>query len=924
MRLPSRTRLIVCIFALPFVVKCSSIVTTESVSTTTPPRPDSKKPIATQSTGNKLSIAKAQLARARYGTAETNLEQIIAEEPNLRSFAEVSLSELLRMTGRREKAIELALPHCKIEDETRLDACFTVAEALRSQGDLDRAVELLRPYSELPNGRRIGLLLADILAEKGLLSEARLRYKALVSDYNENRFNRADTSQIAITGRAAHRLGAFHDANELFNQAERSGVSDLETLLFRGELYLDAHDPKHARAVADEALNFAPDHPSALLLFAKVRLAETRDTQSAERHAERVLAINPTNADAYFVLAGLSLRDLDYENTHRFIDAGLKQEPRHLDLLSLRAAAFFLADENARFQETLAEVLKRNPDYSRLFRIIAEYAEAEHRYGDTIPLLRRAAALDPNDSQVHAQLGIQLVRSGEETEGRRELIRAFAQDPFDLRVRNTLVLYEREIDHAYSSYSKFPFVVRVPEIYKTPLEQFITPFMLSAYDDLSRRYGKLENPNIRLELYANQESFGVRTSGVPASFLQGVCFGTTIVARLPLDEPVNVGMTLFHELSHVFHLQLSNHRVPRWFTEGLAEYETKRRRPEWSREQEINVYEAFVAKKIPNIVDLNRAFSHATSMNDLAVAYIASTYVVEHLIDRFGFRIVPKLLKGWKQGLPTSKVLPNVLGVSIENLNREFSNSLHRRFAHFDGQYLPPSKFESIELAKVNLGKTPTDPRRIATLAQLEILSSHVEECRKIIDKAPREVAKHADILWVRSLLEIAELRPLAAISVLDELLKAGFDGYFVRIQRALAFRLHNDVVKEKLELSKAFDFQPTASEPLYRLAALAREDHDLQTELNYVTLLCKLEESDVRLHRRRVELELSLGYKDRAWNATEALRLIDPLDVESQILIGNVAMAKGDRGAAQKARDLAAMLTSGNGYQERPVDLSP
>jgi tetratricopeptide (TPR) repeat protein len=919
-----RSQLIACIFALPFAVKCSSIATTESVSTTAAPHPDSKKPVATQSKENKLSIAKAQLARARYGDAETNLEQIIAEEPNLRSLAEVTLSELLRMTGRREKAIQLAVPHCKLDDKTRLDACFTAAEALRSQGDLDRAVELLRPFSDLPDSRRISLLLADILAEKGLLSEARLRYKKLVNDYNENRFNRADTSQLAITGRAAHRLGAFQDANELFNQAERSGISDLETLIFRGELYLDAHDPKHARAVADEALHFAPDHPSALLLFAKVRLAETRDTESAERHAQRVLEINPTNADAYFVLAGLSLRDLDYEKTHQFIDAGLKQEPRHLDLLSLRAAALFLADENARFQETLVEVLKRNPDYSRLFRIIAEYAEAEHRYGDTIPLLRRAAALDPNDSQVHAQLGIQLVRSGEEAEGRRELIRAFAQDPFDLRVRNTLVLYEREIDHAYSSYTKFPFVVRVPEIYKTPLEQFITPLMLSAYEDLSRRYGKLENPNIRLELYANQESFGVRTSGLPTSFLHGVCFGNTIVARLPVDEPVNVGMTLFHELSHVFHLQLSNHRVPRWFTEGLAEYETKRRRPEWSREQEFNVYEAFVAKKIPSIVELNRSFSHASSLNDLAVAYISSTYVVEHLIDRFGFRVVPKLLKAWKQGLPTSKVLPAVLGVSIDNMNREFSNSLHRRFAHFEGQYLPPSKFESIEVAKVSLSKTPADPKRIATLAQLELLASHVDECRKLIDMAPREIAEHADILWVRSLLEIAEMRPLAAISILDELLKIGLDGYFVRLQRALAFRLNNEIGKEKLELSKAHDFQPTASEPLYRLANLAREDRDLQTELNYVTLLCKLEESDVRLHRRRVELELALGHKDRAWNATETLRLIDPLDVESQILIGNVATVKGDRGAAQKARDLAAMLTGGNNRQERPVDLQP
>ncbi len=39
---------------------------------------------------------------------------------------------------------------------------------------------------------------------------------------------------------------------------------------------------------------------------------------------------------------------------------------------------------------------------------------------------------------------------------------------------------------------------------------------------------------------------------------------------------------MWHELSHVYVLSMTNHRVPRWFTEGLAVYEeTAIGHPDW-------------------------------------------------------------------------------------------------------------------------------------------------------------------------------------------------------------------------------------------------------------------------------------------------------------------------------------------------------
>ena len=39
--------------------------------------------------------------------------------------------------------------------------------------------------------------------------------------------------------------------------------------------------------------------------------------------------------------------------------------------------------------------------------------------------------------------------------------------------------------------------------------------------------------------------------------------------------------TLRHEMSHVFISRPRNHRVPRWFTEGLAVHEETEASPEW-------------------------------------------------------------------------------------------------------------------------------------------------------------------------------------------------------------------------------------------------------------------------------------------------------------------------------------------------------
>ena len=61
-------------------------------------------------------------------------------------------------------------------------------------------------------------------------------------------------------------------------------------------------------------------------------------------------------------------------------------------------------------------------------------------------------------------------------------------------------------------------------------------------------------------------------------------FGSTLVMDSPSAEDpgnFNWASTMWHEIAHAFHLSMSDHRVPRWFTEGLAVHEQHEARPYW-------------------------------------------------------------------------------------------------------------------------------------------------------------------------------------------------------------------------------------------------------------------------------------------------------------------------------------------------------
>ena len=168
------------------------------------------------------------------------------------------------------------------------------------------------------------------------------------------------------------------------------------------------------------------------------------------------------------------------------------------------------------------------------------------------------------------------------------------------------MLYTRWIPQQYEGGQESIFNVRYPKDEKAILERYVPRMLGEAWGSMKMHYMFAPAVPVAVEMYLDREHFSVRTSGLPNIGIEGVCFGHVVAAMSPKSEPFNWGNVLWHELAHVFAIQLSKYHVPRWFTEGLSEYETMIRRPEWQRELDPELYLALKDRKLPGALAMNR------------------------------------------------------------------------------------------------------------------------------------------------------------------------------------------------------------------------------------------------------------------------------------------------------------------------------
>jgi TolA-binding protein len=185
---------------------------------------------------------------------------------------------------------------------------------------------------------------------------------------------------------------------------------------------------------------------------------------------------------------------------------------------------------------------------------------------------------------------------------------------------------------------------------------------------------KLSGP-VQVEVYADHEDFAVRTMGMPGLGALGVTFGEVLAMDSPSGRKpgdFNWASTLWHEMSHVFILTATSHRVPRWFTEGLAVHEETQASPEWGDRITPDVLVAIRDKKLLPVVELDRGFVRPEYEAQVIVSYYQAGRICDYIQERWGADKLLDMVHSFAKVETTSDVIQHDLGMTPEEFDRQF------------------------------------------------------------------------------------------------------------------------------------------------------------------------------------------------------------------------------------------------------------
>jgi len=554
-------------------------------------------------------------------------------------------------------------------------AVAVLARLAIARGAYADATRMLEPAAAA-NPRSDAALELGLLQQK--LGHADDANRLLMSVYNlGNSAATTDGEGLFRAGRAAQALVRTEDAKVLYNAAGRALGTNAAIETAWGTLLLGAYNKAEALKSFQQALAANPKWAPAHAGIAQTLADE--DPPAATEAANKALEIDPTLADAHLLLAQLDLDDTKYDSARNRINEVLKTNDADLDARSLLAAIAYVRTGRDAFDKAAAPVLALNPKYGEVYRTAGDLAARNYRFDEAVALTREAVSLEPSNTRAYSDLGLHLMRTGDEPEARKALDRAFKEDPYDRVTFNLLQLLD--------TLAKFDVVqdgdltLKFDPAESPILREYAIPLAHRALNTLSAKYQFTPKGPILIEVFPKHDDFAVRNLGLPGLIgALGACFGRVVSMDSPHARAPGTfswEATLWHELAHVVTLQMSNQRVPRWLTEGISVYEEARARPEWGRDMEVPFALALERGQTLKLKDLNSGF---TKPDTIALAYFEASLLVDHIVASRGEAALRNLLLTYGKGVEGDAAIQEGLGVSIDALQTTFDAAVDARF----------------------------------------------------------------------------------------------------------------------------------------------------------------------------------------------------------------------------------------------------
>jgi tetratricopeptide (TPR) repeat protein len=567
-----------------------------------------------------------------------------------------------------------------------------VARAAIARGKYQEAEAQLRPIAQRAPTSDAALQLGLLLKRIGKPdANAILTRVASVAETSDNP---ADLARGAMALRA---LGRVQEANAAYRDAVSAAPRDLAINTAWGDLFLEKYNKSEALRSYQAALREDAKWSEALLGSARA-LADDDPPQSIAV-AKRALEVNPSYTEAHVFLAQQATDAGKNDEARKSLQKALEINPSSLDAHALLAGLAYVEDKQTEYEGEIAKALAINASYGEVFRVTAEMAARNFRYDEAVVLVRRALALDATNPAIQADLGVHLLRTGDEPGARATLEASFKTDPYNVVTFNLLQMMDTLDKFVAVRAGDFVFKMQKDEV--AVLQEYAVPLAQQAMSTMSKRYGFTPKGPILVEIFPKHDDFAVRNVGLPGMIgALGACFGRVVTMDSPHANPGTFQWeaTLWHELAHVITMQMSNYRIPRWLTEGISVYEEKLARPEWSRGMDVQFAGMLNRGETLKVRDLNAAFTDPRTIN---LAYFEASLLVDHIVKTWGDAGLHRLLRAYGEGKDTETAFKSALNADYDEMQGGFDKTLDAAFGKLRAALKVPD--EKVDLPKLPL-----------------------------------------------------------------------------------------------------------------------------------------------------------------------------------------------------------------------------
>lgn len=727
---------------------------------------------------SRLDQAWALLLRGKYAAARDQFEPLSADDPR----AAVGLARTFWAQGKDDEAIK-ALRAAGDNAEAQAE----LARAFFERGRYDEAEQCVEAALRLnPDQLLAGWIRGELHRVRGRLKEAETAYRRLIAYYNEHDVR--DAESLRWIGLAAGQYARWNRQSDqfkflvqdLYPRAIEIDEAYWPALYEAGLLYLEKYNQRDAAVALSKALAINPLAAEVHAAVARLALLD-RDIERAQRSVERALEINPRFLPAWLAKAELAWENFDPAGALRILqDSALPLNPESEESLGRIAACYALEDglpekgDGSRLDELMREAEGRNAHGGEFYFAMAAWLNARHKLPEAQWCYEEAIRRMPQLLGPQSELGLMMMAAAEEERARPLLERALADDPFHVRVFNSLEVLDLlgEMETLETEHGRIKYDRQADGL----LARYAARYVDQAMPELCELFGYRPPQKALVEFFnrskghSGHEWFGTRMVGLPYVGPVAASTGKMLAMVSPTDPGLgmrfNWAQVLRHELVHVITLQQTAFNCPHWYTEGLAVWCENRPRPQkWTE----LLLRRVPAGELLTLETINFGFTRPQSSEDWQMAYCQAELYVEFMLEGRSPAVLRDLLAAYAEGLDTPEAIQRVFHVEAAEFEQDFRAYLQRLVSGFRS-FDEPAAETFAELISAQR-KAPGDPDLAARTAFGYLRRGAKDEARTLANRAIELEPRHQLATYVLARLAAESQNRAEAIRLLESAL---------------------------------------------------------------------------------------------------------------------------------------------------------